>query len=67
MVSTRFRDSQARNSALAVLGTPQPRAFGSPNRLETLGSASNYYNNIEYVHIVMIMNVPLDWSPHTGS
>ena len=43
MVSTLFRDPQARSSALAVLGTLQPRAFGSLYRIETLDSASNYY------------------------
>ena len=43
MVSTLFRDPQTRSSALAALGTPQPRAFGSPNRVETLDSTSNYY------------------------
>ena len=43
MVSTLFRDPQARSSALAALGTPQPRAFGSLNRVETLDSTSNYY------------------------
>ena len=45
MVSTYtlFRDPQARSSALAALGTLQPRAFGSLNRVETLDSASNYY------------------------
>ena len=46
MVSTLFRDPQARSSALAALGTPQPRAFRSLNRVETLDSASNYY--LEY-------------------
>ena len=48
MVSTLFRDPQARSSALAALGTPQPRAFGSLNRVETLDSTSNYY--IEHEH-----------------
>ena len=43
MVSTLFRDPQARSSALAALGTPQPRAFRSLNRVETLDSTSNYY------------------------
>ena len=43
MVSTLFRDPQARSSALAALGTPQPQAFGSLNCVETLDSASNYY------------------------
>ena len=43
MVSTLFRDPQARSSALSALGTPQPRAFGSLNRIETLDSTSNYY------------------------
>ena len=43
MVSMRFRDPQALSSALAALGTLQPRAFGSLNCIETLDSASNYY------------------------
>ena len=43
MVSTLFRDPQAQSSALAALGTLQPRAFGSLNRVETLDSVSNYY------------------------
>ena len=43
MVSTLFRDPQALSSDLASLGTLQPRAFGSLNRVETLDSASNYY------------------------
>ena len=42
MVSTLFRDPLARSSALAALGTLQPRAFGSLNRVETLDSVSNY-------------------------
>ena len=43
MVSTLFRDPQARSSALAALGTLQLRAFGALNRVETLDSVSNYY------------------------
>ena len=43
MVSTLFRDPQTRSSALAALGTLQPRAFRSLNRVETLDSVSNYY------------------------
>ena len=43
MVSMFFRDTQALSSALAVLGTLQPRAFGSLNHVEILDSASNYY------------------------
>ena len=43
MVSTLFRDPQARSSALAALGTLQPQAFGSLNCVETLDSVSNYY------------------------
>ena len=43
MGSTLFRDPQARSSALAALGTPQPRAFGSLNRVDPLDSASNLY------------------------
>ena len=46
MASTLFRDPQARSSALAALGTLQPRAFGSQNRVETLDSVSNYYIDI---------------------
>ena len=46
MVSTLFRDPQTLSSALAVLGTLQPRAFGSLNRVETLDSASNYYISV---------------------
>ena len=47
MVSTLFRDPQARSSALAALGTLQPQAFGSLNRVETLDSSSNYYVEIK--------------------
>ena len=43
LVSTLFRDPQALSSTLAVLGTLQPLAFGSLNRVETSDSASNYY------------------------
>ena len=43
MVSTLFRDPQALSSDLAALGTLQPQAFGSLNRVETLDSASKYY------------------------
>ena len=49
MVSTLFRDPQARSSALAALGTLQPQAFGSLNRVETLDSASNYYLATQYI------------------
>ena len=43
MGSTLFRDPQARSSALATLGTLQPRAFGSLNHVDPLDSVSNYY------------------------
>ncbi len=43
MGSKLFRDHQALSSALAALGSPQPRAFGSLNNLEPLVSMSNYY------------------------
>ena len=36
-------DPQALSSALALLGTLQPRAFGSLNRVDPLDSISNYY------------------------
>ena len=55
MVSTLFRDPQARSSALAALRTLQLRAFGSLNHVETLDSASNYY--IESVMCALLMNV----------
>ena len=47
MGSTLFRVPQARSSALAALGTLQPRAFGSLNRVDPLDSVSNYY--LEYL------------------
>ena len=52
MISTLFRDPQARSSALAALGTLQPRAFGSLNRIETLDSVSNYYVDpkLDFIH-----------------
>ena len=43
MVSTLFRDPQTISSDLAALGTLQPWAFRSLNRVETLDLASNYY------------------------
>ena len=43
MGSTLFRDPQARSSALAALGTLQPRASGSLNHVDPLDSVSNYY------------------------
>ena len=48
MGSTLFRDSQALSSALAALGTVQPRAFGSLNRVDPLNSVSNYY--LDWIH-----------------
>ena len=46
MGSTLFRDPQALSSALAALGTLQPRAFGSLNHVDPLDSVSNYYIDI---------------------
>ena len=43
MVTKRLRNPRARSSALASLGTLQPRALGSLNRLVTLVSAPNLY------------------------
>ena len=48
MVSTLLRDPQALSSALAALGMLQPRAFGSPNRVDPLDSVSNYYLEYSY-------------------
>ena len=62
MVSMLFRDPQARSSALAALGTLQPQAFGSLNRVETLDSASNYYLCYfcasHFLHCTMIHHIP---------
>ena len=43
MVTKRLRNPRALSSALAALGTLQPRALGFLNRLVTLVSASNFY------------------------
>ena len=56
MVSMLFIDPQALSSALAALGTLQPRAFGSLNHIETLDLASNYYLytvNNRMIHTVL--------------
>ena len=47
MGSTRFRNPRALNSALAVLGTLQPRALGFLNRVDPLVSVSNLYLDTE--------------------
>ena len=39
--STRFREPRALSSALAPLGTLQPRALGSLNRVDPVDDASN--------------------------
>ena len=41
--STVFRNPQALSSALAALGTLQPRAFRFLNTVDPLVSVSNYY------------------------
>ena len=43
MGSTLFRDPQALSSALTALGTLQPQAFRSLNRVDPLDSVSNLY------------------------
>ena len=43
MVSMLIRYPQALSSTLTLLGTLQPRAFRSLNRVETLDSTSNCY------------------------
>ena len=58
MVSTLFRDPQARSSALAALGTLQPQAFGSLNRVETLDSVSNYYLDMHYLVMMATATQP---------
>ena len=47
MGSKLFRNPQALSSALAALGTLQPRAFVFLNNLDPLDSASNYY--LDYI------------------
>ena len=46
MGTTRFRNPRALSSALATLGTLQPRALGFLNRVVPLVLASNYYADI---------------------
>ena len=70
MVSTLFRDPQALSSALATLGTLQPRAFGSLNRVETLDSASNYYIGfsivtVRYITFVVLIILYMLYIGHT--
>ena len=48
MGSTVFRNPRALSSALAVLGTLQPRALGFLNTVDPLDTVSNYY---VYVHV----------------
>ena len=43
MGSTRFRNPRALSSALASLGTLQPRALGFLNRVDPMDSMSNLY------------------------
>ena len=43
MGSMLFRDPQSRSSTLAMLGTLQPRAFRTLNRVDPLDSISNYH------------------------
>ena len=47
MGSTGFRNPRALSSALAVLGTPQPRAFGFLNPVDPLVAVSNYYLELQ--------------------
>ena len=62
MGSTLFRDPQARSSALAALGSLQPRAFGSLNRVDPLDSVSNYYLKVEYdKELSWLIPLPGDW------
>ena len=61
MGSKLFRNPQALSSALAALGTLQPRPFGSLNRVETLDSISNYY----IVHVFDgIVGTHINYLPH---
>ena len=55
MGSMLFRDPQARSSALAALGTLQPRAFGSLNHIDPLDSVSNYY--IAHTLLILVVNL----------
>ena len=51
MGSMLFRDPQALSSALALLGTLQPRAFGSLNRIDPLDSVSKItiiYSTVDF-------------------
>ena len=55
MGSTLFRDPQARSSALAALGTLQPQAFRSLNRVDPLDSVSNYYLVIQLLYLFPLL------------
>ena len=55
-----FRDPQALSSALAALGTLQPRAFGSLNRIDPLNSLSTYYYSVYKARKVISQNVKED-------
>ena len=50
MGSMLFRDPQARSSALAALGTPQPRALRSLNHVDSLDLASSLYFFTSLLH-----------------
>ncbi len=48
MGSTGFRDPQTLSSALAALGSLEPRALGSLNPVDPSVSVSNYYGEKLY-------------------
>ena len=64
MGSTLFRDPQARSSALAALGTLQPRAFRSLNRIDPLDLVSNYYID-SYSCFFELLTQQINHSTHT--
>ena len=57
MGTKRFSNPQALSSALAALGTLQPRAFGLLNRLVPLVLASNYYIELHVIKMMHKSNV----------
>ena len=50
MGSTRFRNPWALSSAIAALGTLQPRALGFLNHVDPLASVSNLYLMVDFLH-----------------
>ena len=60
----RFSNPQALSSAVAALGTLQPRAIGLLNRLVPLVLASNYYVCMYYMYICVYVYMCIYYIRH---